>query len=386
MASGGRRSPSSTTRTTCSRSGRRGGAPPLRARPSWAGCTWCRRDPRSADGRAFLEALAEARDGIGAVSDPAPGDDVRLVLAPDLLQRGARGRPRAVLRALEEGVGPHRVAVLHGADPAYARLLREALAAAEIPVAAMPGMPLVETPPGAGCSRCSTSPRRTSRAPRFIDALSVAPMRRELPAGGATARCGSAGGTACRGPRGSPMASGGGGRGSRRSATTVARRSRTDRGAGRRPTGSGTRSPRRRSSLAVVETLVDRLRDLRRTPGGRLPGRLRAIVRTTWIPARRGWPRCWRRSTGWARSTPSAAPFSLARFATALRGVNLEAAALRDGRAGEGVLVGDHRIAAGLRFARVVLCGAAEGLLPAGPGTDALVPDAAWRSCAGPCR
>jgi RecB family exonuclease len=73
--------------------------------------------------------------------------------------------------------------------------------------------------------------------------------------------------------------------------------------------------------------------------------------------------------------------FDLTRFHRALR-INLDAAALRDGRAGEGVLVADHRIAGGLRFRHAVICGAAEGLLPAGPGPDALVDDAPWAAMA----
>ncbi|HTI34802.1 MAG TPA: PD-(D/E)XK nuclease family protein, partial [Miltoncostaea sp.] len=60
--------------------------------------------------------------------------------------------------------------------------------------------------------------------------------------------------------------------------------------------------------------------------------------------------------------------------------VTLDAAAIRDGRAGEGVLIADHRVAGGLRFDLVVVCGSAEGLLPAGPGADTLVDDRAWQA------
>lgn len=69
--------------------------------------------------------------------------------------------------------------------------------------------------------------------------------------------------------------------------------------------------------------------------------------------------------------------FSLAAFGEALR-ANLEAAYLRPRSLGSGVAVSDYRAAAGLRFRCVILCGAFEGSLPAGPGTDALVDDSTW--------
>ncbi len=69
--------------------------------------------------------------------------------------------------------------------------------------------------------------------------------------------------------------------------------------------------------------------------------------------------------------------FSLNSFVQALR-ANLEIAALRERDIGKGVLVGDYRIAAGLHFEHVVLCGAFEGSFPAGPGGDTLVDDAEW--------
>src|SRR3990172_12777165 len=69
--------------------------------------------------------------------------------------------------------------------------------------------------------------------------------------------------------------------------------------------------------------------------------------------------------------------FDLGAFAFALR-ANLEAAFGREANLGEGVIVADHRAAAGMQFRRVVLCGAFEGALPAGPGGDAIVGDRVW--------
>src|SRR5439155_5235465 len=69
--------------------------------------------------------------------------------------------------------------------------------------------------------------------------------------------------------------------------------------------------------------------------------------------------------------------FSLRSFALALR-ANLDAAYTRENNLGEGVMIGDYRTAAAMRFRQVVLCGAYEGAFPAGPGTDAIIEDAAW--------
>jgi hypothetical protein len=55
-----------------------------------------------------------------------------------------------VLQALQDGCGLHEVAVFHGADASYRALLHAAFESAKIPIAAMPGTPLSETPAGRG--------------------------------------------------------------------------------------------------------------------------------------------------------------------------------------------------------------------------------------------
>ena len=141
--------------------------------------------PRSHAGDRLVAALAAARGGIGAVADPIPSADVRLVLAPDLASE-AREAAREVLGALEEGVAMHEIAVLHGADRAYAEPLSEALRAASLPVAAMPGTPLVQTPAGRGVMALLDVAHADLSRTSLIDALGIAPVRRELPgAGGA---------------------------------------------------------------------------------------------------------------------------------------------------------------------------------------------------------
>jgi hypothetical protein len=69
--------------------------------------------------------------------------------------------------------------------------------------------------------------------------------------------------------------------------------------------------------------------------------------------------------------------FTLQEFLHAFR-ANLETASLRERGLGEGVLVADYRMAAGLVFKHVILCGAFEGSFPAGPGSDTLVDDRDW--------
>ena len=205
---------------------------------------------------------------------------MHLVLAPDRSCE-AREAARAVVAALEDGVAVDAIAVLHGADPAYARLLREALAAADVPVAAMPGIPLSETPAGRGVLALLDVAREDLSRTALVDALSVAPVRRELPAGdGRVRRCGSGGGTASRVPPASPTGGSAGARASARSATSGARGSRPP-GATARPSspGSRRRSLDAEALLAVVETLADRLADLfpERAAADFL-GRLRALV------------------------------------------------------------------------------------------------------------
>ena len=71
--------------------------------------------------------------------------------------------------------------------------------------------------------------------------------------------------------------------------------------------------------------------------------------------------------------------FSVGNFAEALR-ANLELAFPRERGLGDGVVIAEYRVAGGLEFRRVILCGAFEGALPAGPGGDAILDDRIWQS------
>jgi ATP-dependent helicase/nuclease subunit B len=333
--------------------------------------------PPSAAGRRLLEALGRARGGVAWAAEPEPTDAVRLVLAPDLASE-AREAVRAVLVALDGGAAVHEVAILHGADPAYARPLREAMAAAGVPAAATPGLPLVETPAGRGVLALLEIALEDLSRTAFIDALSVAPMRRELPSGAGTARL-----RLGRWDRHSRAAGVTHGitrwrEGIRALAADRvqqmddAAREGFDRGWLQEEVDEAT------ELLAVVDALWTRLVELREErPAADFLRRLGATVAAYLEPDAAGMAEVQAEIERLGTIDAVGGTFTLASFHRALR-VNLEAAAIREGRSGEGVLIADHRAAAGLRFGHLVVCGAAEGLLPAGPGADALVPDAAW--------
>jgi RecB family exonuclease len=336
--------------------------------------------PRSQAGSGLVAALAAARGGVRTVAEPEPPGDARLVMAPDLASE-AREAVREVLRALDEGVALHQVAVLHGADDAYAEPLRQAMEAASLPTAAMPGTPLDQSPAGRGVLALLEVALSDLSRTSLIDALGLAPVRRDLPSadgGRATLRLG-------RWDRLSRAA--GITHGARRWQIGIdalcedrAQRMAGDgRGGGERP-WLRDEIDEARELLGVALTLWGRLEGLRPTqPAGAFLARVRAIVADYLDPDAVGTREVLAEVERLGTIDAVGGNFSLTSFHRALR-VNLEAASLREGRFGEGVLVADHRRAAGLRFERVVLCGAVEGLLPAGPGVDALVADVAWES------
>lgn len=336
--------------------------------------------PRSHAGDRLLGALGAARGGVVVAAEPGDPAEVRLVLAPDLASE-AREAAREVLDALADGVAIHEVAILHGADAAYAEPLREALRAASVPVAAMPGTPLVRAPAGRGVLALLEVAQADLSRTSLIDALGIAPVRRELP---------GAGGERVRVRLGLW--------------DRLSRAAGVTHGIARWREGIGALCDDRTAQIAagardgvdrswlhdeiaeaidlmgVVETLWRRLVELQpEQAAATFIARFRAIVTDYLDPDAAGTAEVTAEIERLGTVDAVGGTFSLASFGRALR-VNLEAASIREGRFGEGVLVADHRAAAGLRFARVVACGAVEGLLPAGPGIDALVPDSAWEA------
>jgi len=128
----------------------------------------------------------------------------------------------------------------------------------------------------------------------------------------------------------------------------------------------------------VFSHLADRLEPLRpEQPATAFIPRFKSVIEEYFAPDAYGREEVIREIDQLGTVGAVGGSFSLDSFARAL-GANLEAAAVRERALGEGILVADYRVAAGLRFRHIILCGADEGALPAGPGPDALIPDDAW--------
>ncbi|HEX5368678.1 MAG TPA: hypothetical protein VFY10_04610, partial [Dehalococcoidia bacterium] len=130
--------------------------------------------------------LTALRRAVGAahyrtIEDMASTAESSFVLAPDPASE-AREVAREVLQALEDGCGLHEVAVFHGADSSYRALLDAAFEGAGIPIAAMPGTPLSETPAGRGVLALAELPVHDYSRTLTMDCLSLAPLRPVLPA------------------------------------------------------------------------------------------------------------------------------------------------------------------------------------------------------------
>src|SRR5262249_23212853 len=134
----------------------------------------------TAGAAAFIDALRKAGVSLTRVDETPTRAEAHFVLAPDPASE-AREVARDVVEALAGGLGLHDVAVSHGADRAYSRLICEALAAAAIPAAPLPGTSLVDTPAGrAILGLAGLADADYARAAVF-DFLGVAPLRNRLP-------------------------------------------------------------------------------------------------------------------------------------------------------------------------------------------------------------
>jgi hypothetical protein len=107
--------------------------------------------------------------------------ETRLVLAPDQ-PAGARGGARGA-GALEEGVPLHEIAVFHGADREYRRLLRDAFAPAAVP-SPIAGCRSAD-PAGRGVLLMLVLPEEDYRRTTLLDFMSIAPLKDWLPGSGA---------------------------------------------------------------------------------------------------------------------------------------------------------------------------------------------------------
>ncbi len=341
--------------------------------------------PLSTGGTDLLTALQDKAPGCVRVGESDSEPDARFVLAPDPSSE-VREVVREVLSALEEGVPLHEIAVFHGADPAYRKLLQDAFRPAGIPAFPLPGLLLSETPAGRGVLTMLSLPDTDYRRTVLLDFLSIAPLKSWLPARDAAVRARS---TAW--DRISRDA------GVTRGASTWRKRLTakladleaeiSDAGRlGREDRVAGKTFDREAAADLVnaVETLVRRLDGLREPlPASEFIPRVKDIIADYFDPLAEaleegpGGSSVIKEIDQLGTVGSVGGSFDLSTFAFALR-ANLEAAFSRQAALGDGVLVCDYRLAAGLQFRRVVLCGAFEGALPAGPGGDAIVSDRVW--------
>jgi ATP-dependent helicase/nuclease subunit B len=334
---------------------------------------------RSAGADALMQAIAGRNSNFVEVVDPPARAEARFVLAPDPASE-AREVAREVVAALDEGVAVDEIAVFYGADGTYPRLIREALTCAGVPVAPSPGIPLIETAAGRGVMALLTLPVNDYSRLAVMDFFTVAPLRDRVP---------SAGGEQLLLPHAWDRVSRTAGvtRGIERwLARLDARVEELTETLSSPDTQERERYARyleferdqAQALRSVVDRLASRLDALTRPLRARefIDG-FQAVLRDYFRPDAPGLPEVVDAIEQLATIDAVDGRFDLETFVRMLR-ANLEAAHTREVRFGEGVLVADHRSAAGLRFRRVILCGAYEGALPASPGSDPLIDDHEW--------
>ncbi len=334
---------------------------------------------QSAGAAELLEALQERGHQYSVLEEPVCKPEARFVLAPDPASE-AREVAREVVSELESGVALHEIAVFHGADQSYRRLLREQFAAAAVPVVPLPGVPLTETRAGRGVLSMALLPEREFSRIAAMEFLSVAPLRGRLPAAE-----GTIGAMPAAWDRVSREA--GITRGATRWGSTLTALI-SDREASiehheveedeARARAATFERDQARDLREVMAALIERLDPLREAqPAAEFISKFTKIVDDYFDPDADALEDVRDEISQLGTVGAVGGEFRLATFAEAL-GANLEAAFVRPASLGNGVAVADYRTAAGMRFERVVLCGAYEGALPAGPGSDALVEDRVW--------
>lgn len=337
--------------------------------------------PLTASGSKLIEALRQAAPASHDIDDPRPGAEMQFVIAPDPASE-AREAVRHVISVLEDGAAIDEIAVFHGAGGGYGRLLREAFAAADVPCVPAPGIPLIETRAGRGVLALARLPALGFARTAVMDFLTVAPIKRFLPA----ATGGTLPAMAATWDRVSREA--GISKGSEQwhqrltayiadeQAAALQHRQRDEEA---RAEAAERHVEQARSLLAVSDELVRRLEPLREARrADDFIAAFSTLVEDYIDPLAQSLEDIGHEIEQLGTVDAAGGDFSLETFADALD-ANLNAAVYRTGSLGDGVLLADYRHAAGLRFQHVVLCGAFEGALPAGPGVDAIVSDSAWR-------
>ncbi len=334
---------------------------------------------QTAGAAALLAALREAAPHYEGLDDTTGEPEVRVVLAPDPANE-AREVVRDVLFVMESGIAVNETAVFHGADEAYPRLLLEAFEAAGIPAVPLPGIPLNETAAGRGVLTMAELPGKDFSRALVIDFLSVAPLKERLPAGSREVSPLTAAWDRLSRQAGITH---GGGRWLKGLSAMLLDNEAQARSAAATENESWARAlefERQASGelLAVVATLIARLETLRPPqPAGSFIEAFKRAVADYFNPMDPALGDVLAEIEQLGTVAAVGGSFSLKSFALALA-ANLEAASVRPAKLGEGVVLADYRLAAGLRFKHVVLCAAYEGALPANPGTGPIIEDRTW--------
>jgi ATP-dependent helicase/nuclease subunit B len=334
---------------------------------------------RTAGEADLLAAFFETAPQYVALEEPVCDPDARFILAPDPASE-AREAVREVVSALESGTALHEIAVFHGADPSYRRLLREAFAAAAVPVVPLPGIPLTETRAGRGVLALARLPELDFARTATMDALAVAPIRDWLPGARADVRALPAAWDRISREAGITKTSE---QWSARLAALIsdlAASARYHQEAGNEARAAGAARDHEQAGALrdAIEALIARLEPLcEPQPAADFIGEFNRVVDAYLQPDTAALDEVKEEIQQLGTVGAVGGGFSLATFTEALR-ANLEAAFTRPTSLGSGVAVADYRMAAGLRFEQVIICGAYEGALPSGPGNEALIEDRVW--------
>jgi ATP-dependent helicase/nuclease subunit B len=328
---------------------------------------------------AILAALKQRAVAYMLLEEPSGKPEARFVLAPDPASE-VREVVREVISQLESGVPVHEIAVFHGADPAYRRLLREAFEAASIPAAPLPGIPLIETRAGRGVLGLARLPGLDYSRTAVLDVLSIAPMRNRLPAGGGRVLALPSAWDRVSREAGITKGASRWTRALRALERDLESSAAYHEGAGNEGRARAQASMREQAAELrdVIEGLIARLEPLcEPQPAARLIKEFSKIVEDYLDPSDAALQDVLAEVEQLGTVGAVGGSFNFASFGEALW-ANLEIATMHPQSLGSGVAVADYRMASGLRFERVFLCGAYEGSLPAGPGTDAIVDDSVW--------
>jgi RecB family exonuclease len=327
----------------------------------------------------FLDHIRDACSTFIEVEETEAMPEEQLILAPDSASE-VRGLIKSVIGDLGEGVHLDEIAVFYSGDGSYRPLLDQSFTAASLPAAHMPGTPLVEMPAGRGALALLRIALDDFSRISVFDFLGLAPLRELLPVPGAEEI--------------------------RLDATNWQRIAREagvtkgierwrdsmalyveDRAERAKPESDELEWRRRRAQreiegaealLRVVEVLHEALSPLTRLqPAASFIPPFRRIIETWFDRSVGGLDRVMNEIEQLGTIDAVGGSFDLASFVEAFE-ANLTLAAVRDGSLGDGVLVTDHRQAAGLHFKRVYLCGAYEGALPAITTSEPLIQDEAW--------